>query len=82
MQFQQKKYYDASTRELPELEKRTVIKVRDGKDWRPAVVLGKAKQPRSNFIRLESGQVTFLKAEIKVYHQIVHVIPMRVAGKI
>ena len=56
-QFQQKKYYDTNTRELPGLEKGTVVKVRDGKDWRPAVVLGKAKQPRSYFIRLESGQV-------------------------
>ena len=57
MQFQHKKYHDINTRELPELEKGTVVKVRDGKDWRPAVVLGKAKQPRSFFIRLESGQV-------------------------
>ena len=57
MQFQQKKYNDTNTRELPELEKGTVVKVRDGKDWRSAVVLGKAKQPRRFFIRLESGQV-------------------------
>ena len=57
MQFQQKKYYDTNTRELPELEKGTVVKVRDGKDWRPAVVLGTAKQSRSYFIRLESGQI-------------------------
>ena len=57
VQFQQKKYYDKNTRELPELEKGTVVKVRYGKDWRSAEVLGKAKQPRSYFIRLESGQV-------------------------
>ena len=32
MQLQQKKYYDTKTQELPELEKGTVVKVRDGKD--------------------------------------------------
>ena len=57
MQFQQKKYYDTNTRELPECERGTIVEVRDGKDWRHDVVLGKAKHPRSYFIRLESGQV-------------------------
>ena len=50
-------YYGASTRELPELKKGIVVKVRDGKDWRPAAVMSKAKQPRTYFVRLESGQV-------------------------
>ena len=57
MQFQQKKYHDTNTRELPELERGTIVEVRDGKDWRHAVVLGKAKQPGSYSIRLENGQV-------------------------
>ena len=54
-QQNQKRNYDIRTKQLSELQE--VVRLREGKEWRPDVVLKKAIQPRSYIVKLESGEI-------------------------
>ena len=51
----QKSYYDVGTKQLSELQEREVVRVKEGKEWKPAVVVKKETQPRSYIIKQQNG---------------------------
>ena len=59
-----KSYYDRNSRELPPLQPKQTIRVRNnngfGKsgNWEPALLIGPTENPRSYHVQLESGKVT------------------------
>ena len=52
-QQNKKRNYDFRTKQLSELQEAEVVRVKEGKEWRPAVVLKKEVQPRNYSEKLE-----------------------------
>ena len=56
-QQNQKSLYDVGTKQLSELQEGEVVRVKEGKEWKPAVVVKKATQPRSYIIKQQNGEI-------------------------
>lgn len=52
----QKHYYNKGSRTLPPLKPQDHVRVRQGKQWTPAVVTAYASTPRSYIVRTQDGQ--------------------------
>ena len=42
---------------MSELQEGEVVRVKEGKEWKPAVVVKKATQPRSYIIKQQNGEI-------------------------
>ena len=56
MQQRQKLYHDEHSQSLPMLVKGELIRMRDGKKWKPAKVTSKASKPRSYIAQTLEGR--------------------------
>ena len=56
IQLQQKAYHDRQARNLPALEKGEFVRMRVGKQWKPAIVTKNANEPRSYLVQTPEGK--------------------------
>ena len=56
IQLQQKAYHDRQVPNLPALEKGEFVRMRVGKQWKPAIVTKNANEPRSYLVQTPEGK--------------------------
>ena len=48
--------YDKQARDLPPLDDQEVVRIKEGRRWKPAIVVSKSKTPRSYIVQTEQGK--------------------------
>ena len=57
-QLRQKAAYDRGTKQLPSLQPKESVRIRNGSEWNPAVVVGQHKSTRSYIVATPNGSLS------------------------